>query len=414
MSNKLKKFIKYLQNVKPSEKERSVLRSKIEEFIAFNPIRGEVPIPKTHKYISIFTIRNMIKGVSLALSVLIIVGGAGVSYASQDTLPGDRLYKVKINITEEIEETLAITKDAKIQVQANKVERRLSEAQTLVNKKTLSPENKIIVKENLERNVEKITKTIEKLEADEALNATSKIAPVLEAHRNTLEDKTRGSEEEDLLETVNNAIKKVEATEEKIIEEINENPEEIERVTENNKTETFKKIEDIKKTQQEATKKVGSEIISTEKAITESDIEAVKDLISSEEDVNRKISEAKEYILDAEDKEAKGEYKEALILSQKAKKIVEQIDAYKKIKLAEEKDSKEASEKEAKEKEAEDIGVKEEVPETTEDESVKVEETTETEIKETPEDILRAQVIKSIEETKNKLNFSQSTRTPLP
>jgi hypothetical protein len=70
MSNKLKKFIKDLQKVKLSEKESSILRSKIQEFIAFNPIRNEVPLPKRSKYISIFTIQHLTRGVALVLAVL--------------------------------------------------------------------------------------------------------------------------------------------------------------------------------------------------------------------------------------------------------------------------------------------------------------------------------------------------------
>ena len=99
MSNKLKKFINYLQSFKMTEIEKAVLRSRIEEFIAFNPIRSDVPVPKDPKYFSIFTLRAIVKGMSLALSFLLIIGGGGISYASYDALPGDALYPIKINVT---------------------------------------------------------------------------------------------------------------------------------------------------------------------------------------------------------------------------------------------------------------------------------------------------------------------------
>jgi uncharacterized protein YaaW (UPF0174 family) len=133
----------------------------------------------------------------------------------------------------------------------------------------------------------------------------------------------------------------------------------------------------------------------------------VRSVISSEEDVNIKIAEAEDYILDAEDKEALGEYKEALILSQKAKKIVEQIEAYRKIKEAEEKESEKAAKKESRETPVEEP-VEEEVVEEVPTEEVSVEEPSEL-----TEEELRAQVIKSIEETKSKLNLNLSTQTLL-
>ncbi|MEZ4114541.1 MAG: hypothetical protein R3B65_03915 [Candidatus Paceibacterota bacterium] len=113
-----------------------------------------------------------------------------MSYASTDALPGDKLYNVKINVNEKIEEKLALTTEAKVTVQTQKVERRLTEAQKLADKKDLSPEKKEIIKTNLEKNVNEVAKSIKNLKdegkIEEALDTTSKISPVLEAHKKVL------------------------------------------------------------------------------------------------------------------------------------------------------------------------------------------------------------------------------------
>lgn len=425
-----------------TEIEKAVLRSKIEEFIAFNPIRSNVPIPKDPKYFSIFTFRTIVKGMSLALSLLLIVGGGGISYASYDSLPGDALYSVKINVTENIEERLAFGTEAKVQIQTEKVERRLNEAQTLAQKKDLSPEKKQIVKENLEKNVEKVTKTIEDLKnegnIDEALDATSKITPVLEAHKEALEQKNAELEvmivDDKLIASVEEAIKKVELTEESVIEKAGENQEKAEQVTEKNQVDVAKRIEEIKKGSVVEEVKESADLntsvvndsapllksveVSTFSTMMAPDVE-IKDenTIKSDSDVEAKIKEAENLLIKAGEKSIAGEYKEALSLSQDAKKIAEQIEIYRKIKKLDIENKIEtkktqpvstSTETSTKTETKVDVEVdvmptKEEVPVT----PVTLPK------KELTNDELKAQVIQSIEETKNKLNFNQEAQIHL-
>lgn len=461
----MKKFIKILKNFNLSQKEKDVLRYKIEQFISFNPIRGEVHVPKKSFYFSIFTLRSLGKAVSLVLILLVVVGGTGVSYASTDALPGDKLYNVKINVNEKIEEKLAFTTEAKVTVQTQKVERRLTEVQKLVEKKDFSDEKKEIVKINLEKNVNEVTKSIESLKnegkIEEALDTTSKITPVLEAHKKVLTEqkikedadntdeseakvelknttllkaRIADSDTDSLLESVDAAIKKVEDAEKSVIEGVNEDQITAKEVTDKNTEEVSKKIEslkkenieiDLKEKQDQEEKEISENKSEEDKSEVaegqlmkaeiklEADTSLKSEIISSETDAELKVKEAEEFLLKAEEAKISGKFREALMLSQEAKKIISQIEEYKKIKSVE---STSAIKNTAETQTKVDTNTKGIVVPTEKSPTAATTPSAElkTEIK--PVDI-KAEAIKSLEETNaslKKINLIQSTQNHLP
>lgn len=194
MNNKnLKNFIKSLKNISLSNKEKDVLRYRISEFISYHPIRNNISLKKKSFYFSIFTLKTISKSIAIILILVTVVGGTGVSYASTSALPGDILYGVKVNVTERIEEKLAVRPESKVNIQSAHVERRLNEAQILVQENRLSPQTKEIVRVNLERNLQNVTQTIENLKDDgqveKALEVAAMVTPVLSAHKEVLQEK---------------------------------------------------------------------------------------------------------------------------------------------------------------------------------------------------------------------------------
>ncbi len=391
INRKLKKFIKILKSTKLSEKEKNLLRYRVSEFIAFNPIRGNTKVAKKSFYFSIFTFRTLSKTIALALILLVVVGGSGVTYASSSALPGDKLYQVKVNVNERIEEKLALTTEAKTQVHSTHVERRLNEARTLVQNQNLSPEKKEIVKTNLEKNVKSVTQSIESLKnegkIEKALEMTSNISPVLETHKEILVKKNESKNNDiegtslsqeleletsvsvgSLIETIDIAIKQIEEVEETVIEKILDNQESLENLTSKNKEEVNNTINSIRASESQNTVETESEAVletstksledkNSETVAVESSIEmkvletnatdisavtmtsaklvAEPIIIKSEEDVESRIKKAEDLLIQAEIERVNKNYKEALVLSQKAKKIIRQIEIYRKIKAVE-------------------------------------------------------------------------------
>jgi hypothetical protein len=226
MKKEFNNFIKTAKREKLSDTERSVLRSKILEFISYNPIRGKMPILRERSYISIFEVRYFAKAASLVLIIAVVAGGSGVSLAASSALPGDKLYSVKVNVNEGIESTLAMSPEASAAVNSKKVERRLVEAQTLDKENKLSPELQMVVEKKLEEHIDNLAEDIENLREEGnlelALETTSNLTPVLEAHKEILED-TEGENKKDhentgmLIARVEDSIREVEDSENSII-----------------------------------------------------------------------------------------------------------------------------------------------------------------------------------------------------
>ncbi|MDQ5901669.1 MAG: hypothetical protein QG580_384 [Patescibacteria group bacterium] len=456
MNRNFKRLIKGAKEIKLSEKEKETLRYRISEFVSFNPIRGKNPAIRKSFYFSVFTLRNLSKGLAMVLVAVLVVGGTGVSYASTDSLPGDKLYTVKVNVNEKIEEKLAFTTEAKVVVQTQKVERRLTEVQKLAETKKLSPEKKEIVKHNLEKNISSVTKTIETLKeegkTEKALDVVAMVTPVLEAHKEVLVEKNKQEKEEadsmimmakfstpetessekteeefdKIIESVDAAIKKVEEVEEKVIDEIVKNESEtISDVAIKNTEEASQKIEEVKEnlvvendlalfnnTEAKTAK------TAPEDAMLMSTLSAEIILIeetAQEFSIDQKIKEAEDLIKQSDLAKSVGNFKESLTLSQKAKKIIQQIEEYKKIKSAEIIPATEETKEVPKETVADPIKEAETTPSVEVKTDIKTETKTEINpglnIKE-----LEAAAIKSLEETNEslkKINFNQSTQNHL-
>ncbi len=74
-----------------------------------------------------------------SLMIALLVGG-GVSFASENSLPGDLLYPIKVSINEEIRSKLALSVEAKADWEVTRVDRRLTEAEKLSDKGRLTSE----------------------------------------------------------------------------------------------------------------------------------------------------------------------------------------------------------------------------------------------------------------------------------
>jgi len=220
MNKGIKNFIKAAKRDRLSERERSLVRSKISEFISFNPIRGAMPHLAERSYLSIFEVRAFAKAAAFVLIIAVVAGGSGVSYAAQNSLPGQTLYTIKVNVNEAVESGFARTPEARVALQSKHVERRLEEAQTLAKTDKLSKETEQIVIKKIADHIADLEKEIDTLKekgrVDVVLETTAKLAPVMEAHKeilekNASESETDASDEGDLLlAKVEDGIKAVE------------------------------------------------------------------------------------------------------------------------------------------------------------------------------------------------------------
>lgn len=192
MNNNFKKFINTAKDIKLSEEKKGIIRGRIIDFVELNPLKTPHPQPlKSPLYVSKFSVLNFSKAISFAL-IILIAGGSTISYASEDTLPGDLFYTVKVNFTEPIQSSLAFTPEAKLEIKTKQVERRLTEAQILLQKNDTTPAKHAEVEARVERKVSEISETMTKLQergdVEVILKTTSQLEPVLQAHRQALQE----------------------------------------------------------------------------------------------------------------------------------------------------------------------------------------------------------------------------------
>jgi hypothetical protein len=129
------KGIENLKNIKMSEDEKAEMRNNLSVYINNNPLN---PVKTPSPYFSFFSFNVRRSFVMVSVLVLIFgVSGTAV-FASEESLPGDLLYPVKVKITEPLVGVVTFNKNAKINWEAKKANRRLKEAENLVQQNRLN------------------------------------------------------------------------------------------------------------------------------------------------------------------------------------------------------------------------------------------------------------------------------------
>jgi hypothetical protein len=126
-----------------------------------------------------------------ALVVALFLFGSGVSFAAEQALPGDALYTVKVNVNEEARALVTLSPQSKANWEAERLERRLSEATKLAASGKLDAKAEANIEANVDAHTEKLATHVEKLEIkndfEEAVAVASKVEASLRAHGTILE-----------------------------------------------------------------------------------------------------------------------------------------------------------------------------------------------------------------------------------
>src|SRR3989344_949142 len=122
MDKRFKEIIKKANSVTLSKAERSVGR---ERLLAFMRGSEAATVLTSKNWAARFLTPAM---VSL---VAVFIAGGGVSLASENSLPGDLLYPVKVYVNEEVRAAFSASAESKAGWEARRAERRLEEAERL-------------------------------------------------------------------------------------------------------------------------------------------------------------------------------------------------------------------------------------------------------------------------------------------
>lgn len=130
--------------------------------------------------------------VSFASFLLIFVGTA---YASKDSLPGDPLYAMKVNV---LEEAISLTKIERLEhtnYEIIRMENRLAELQELSrDTKLVNSDDLNAFAEQIDEHINDISETFDEIDNDishlEKINALSKLSSIVKAQKRVIKDNT--------------------------------------------------------------------------------------------------------------------------------------------------------------------------------------------------------------------------------
>ncbi len=207
------KIIEAAQNVELTLDEKNVMRGEILNFMANNPVRPFFADKKINKVKSPFYFFSIHTGYAVSLAVLMIVllGGGTTSYIAQKSLPGDTLYPVKINVNETIESTLAVSAKDSALIDLSQATRRLSEAETLSDKGSLTATQNTEIQNNFSKKIASMNTSINLLEDKGEIDSANEVKGKFEAEVGTYEKRlavssTKSSTTRALFDTVKVAI----------------------------------------------------------------------------------------------------------------------------------------------------------------------------------------------------------------
>ena len=164
-----------------TEKERAVIRRAISAYVLEHPKQSEDEREPEHR--AWFVSWNMLSRPLPAalLSMFLISAGGSVSFAAERSLPGDTLYPVKISFNENIQLALAFSDEAKAELEAERVERRLQEAEVLMQRSSFTQQARVDAEERFDVQAKRARSRISNLEENGKLQAAAELSSNFEA-----------------------------------------------------------------------------------------------------------------------------------------------------------------------------------------------------------------------------------------
>lgn len=207
--------LKKLKSISLTPEEKGALRASVAR-----GIQMARPVP-SEAYWQLGVRHGLRIGLS-AFLFMVFVGGS-VSVVADNSLPGDALYRFKININEEIKGALLNTPSERLSWEKERVDRRLGEIKTLATTATLTKEKQEKAQQALDSHLAKISAeldTLSETQPSEALKVTAELQENLaekkEALAKVVVEKTQEEKDQAFL-AIDATIQKVSDEEVKIV-----------------------------------------------------------------------------------------------------------------------------------------------------------------------------------------------------
>ncbi|MDO8604530.1 MAG: hypothetical protein Q7K40_04030 [bacterium] len=208
MDNIIKQLKNGAKHTRLSFSEKSEMKNVLLQHVRIHPVRGREGSQRASTSngdnpanTSVFQKKSIPSPFSIqsfrntkTLPILVIVGllmGGSVSFAAEQTVPGDVLFPVKVHVNERARGAVAITPKAKAEWDVRLVERRLLEVEKLAADTSAPSETKAIAEKNFKDYSERVKNRISKFEKDDdshdAIETAGKFSEMLRKHEGKFE-----------------------------------------------------------------------------------------------------------------------------------------------------------------------------------------------------------------------------------
>ncbi len=208
INDDFKKGIEEIQKVRMSKEEKSfILNSLLDKVSNYSPSSRK---PSFFGYFVNW--QNMYSYGATTLLIFIIVG-ASFSFVAEASLPGDLLYPLKVNFNESLRGVILLDDTAKVDWEAEKLERRLGEVEALSGKGTIDEKRVEILEKKLDNDLEDFKKTINKIQEKDSKKVSEiefKLDTKKDAHTKIIEkiQDDKEDEEKEKIESLHKSVNK--------------------------------------------------------------------------------------------------------------------------------------------------------------------------------------------------------------
>ena len=143
-----------------TREEKQFMQNSLVSFMQSRPVRDDRSARQLWQRSSVQSFYSFIfKPMPIIIAIVLLLGG-GTAYAAEHSLPNQILYPVKIHINEEVRGFLALTPQAKADLDAHLAEVRLQEEETLAAQGQLTTSTKAQVEANFKAHADRVAARI--------------------------------------------------------------------------------------------------------------------------------------------------------------------------------------------------------------------------------------------------------------
>lgn len=173
-----------------SQEEKASMRLNVIKFMRHEALgRDEqaqnVPPTKARFVMSFAALRKPALQYGMLALAVCVFSGAGVAFASQNSLPGDLLYPVKTGVTEKLVKLAIISEEKRVEYEVSLVQKRLAEAETVASKNKLNARSGAQVSFLLDSHIADVKNLAVAISKRKSADAAVEINSELEAQLNS-------------------------------------------------------------------------------------------------------------------------------------------------------------------------------------------------------------------------------------